>query len=160
MPEARYWKAKSKLPWKSPHEASQLLQAAGRPIIVDVYTSWCYYCKVMDATTWSNDSVVQYINEKFYPIKFNAEDRNPINWFGKQYDYKTAYKVHLLAVELLRGNMVYPSTVIIPEKGDWEVIPGAMTPKEMEMLLKYFGEKANESMSFGEYQQQFKGKWK
>ena len=146
--------------WLSPAETDQLLNRETRPVIVDVYTDWCHYCKVMEATTWKNDSVAAYVQQHFYPMKLNAEDKNIQQWQGKQYEYMARYKVNRLAVELLRGNMVYPSTVIIPEKGDWEVIPGALKPAEMEMLLKYYGSRANEQMDFLAWQKQFKGQWR
>ncbi|MCU0396311.1 MAG: hypothetical protein MUF29_10405, partial [Chitinophagaceae bacterium] len=105
-------------------------------------------------------SVAAYVQQHFYPMKLNAEDKNTQQWQGRQYEYMARYKVNRLAVELLRGNMVYPSTVIIPEKGDWEVIPGALKPAEMEMLLKYYGSRANEQMDFLAWQKQFKGQWR
>lgn len=158
--ESRMLGNKAKMPWANPADASALQKAERRPIIVDVYTNWCYYCKLMDATTWSNDSVVNYLNQKFHSIKFNAEERNPVNWFGKEYAYKSNYKVNMLTIELLKGQLAYPSTVIIPEKGDWEIIPGAFKPKEIEIVLKYFGERANERMDFATFQKGFSGKWR
>lgn len=153
-------KEKKQVQWQETSIVENLMRKDSRPIIIDVFTSWCYYCKVMDATTWKNDSVASYIAEHFYPIKLDAEGKAPIQWEGSEYVFQAKYKVHQLAVKLLRGNMVYPSTVIIPEKGEWQVIPGAISAEDIELVLKYYGSKANERVDFETYQKQFKGQWK
>ncbi|MCA0381931.1 MAG: thioredoxin family protein [Bacteroidetes bacterium] len=151
---------KKKVQWQPVSAMAKQLPADGKPVIVDVYTDWCTYCKLMDATTWQHDSVVQYIHTNYVPVKLNAERKDSVLWEGEVFRYQPKYKVHQLAVKLLRGNMVYPSTVIIPAKGEWQVIPGAIKPKDLELVLKYYGSRANEQMDFVSYQRQFSGKWK
>jgi thioredoxin-related protein len=151
---------KHKLPWISPEEMSAKYVLAKRPIIVDVYTSWCYYCKVMDNTTWSNDSVINYVRDKFYTVKIDAESKQPLLWMGEKFEYIPKYKLNQLAIKLLQGNMVYPSTIIIPENGEPEILKGAFTAAEMEMLLKYYGDKWNETLTPESFQKKFRGNWK
>ncbi len=158
--KGEYKESKSNVAWQKPDSIEAMMLAEGRPVIVDVYTDWCYYCKVMDATTWRNDSVVNYLHQNFYAAKLDAETKETVKWFGREYAYKPQYKLNTLAIELLRGNIVYPSTVIIPQKGEWQVIPGAMKPSEIELVLKYFGSRANEKMDFGEFQKHFRSRWK
>jgi thioredoxin-related protein len=150
----------TRVEWMDPMVVAGLQEQNPRPIVVDVYTSWCYYCKLMDNTTWRNDSVVSYLKNNFYTIKLDAEDKNPQTWNGKSYAYQPKYKVNMLAVELLRGNMVYPSTVVIPARGEWQVIPGALKPAEIELVLKYYGSGSNEHMDFDEFRKTFRGEWK
>lgn len=146
--------------WQPIAQLAAQLPPDGKPVLVDVYTDWCTYCKLMDATTWQHDSVVQYIQANYVPIKLNAERKDSLRWDGEVFRYQPKFKVHQLAVKLLRGNMVYPSIVIIPAKGEWQVIPGAIKPKDLELVLKYYGSRANEQMDFVSYQRQFSGKWK
>lgn len=145
--------------WLTVQQVENLMRKETRPVIVDVYTGWCAYCKLMDATTWKNDSVRQYIAQHFYAIKLDAESKAPISWQGTEYLYKEKYKVHDWAIKLLRGSIVYPSLVIIPEKGAWQVLPGAFTATELEAALKYYGSKANERIDFETYHRQFSGSW-
>jgi thioredoxin-related protein len=156
----RYANKNAGVQWMTPAETDAAMNKETKAIIIDVYTTWCHYCKVMDATTWKNDSVTQYVQDHFYAMKLNAEDKQPLTWNGKVYEYLPRYKVNKLAVELLRGNMVYPSTIIIPEKGDWEIIPGAFKPADVEIVLKYYGSGANEKMDFATWQKQFHGLWR
>jgi len=150
----------SSVKWITPNELTLIAAENKKPIIVDVYTSWCYYSKVMDNTTWKNDSVAAYLESNYYAVKINAENKEPYQWQGKIYEYEPRYKVNMLAAKLLGGNMVYPSTIIIPVKGEPEILSGAFTAKELEMILKYYGDRINETSTPEQYQHSFSGKWK
>lgn len=51
--------------------------AENKMLLVDVYTDWCGWCKVMDRKTYTNDSVIYFINKYFVAIKLNPEvERN------------------------------------------------------------------------------------
>lgn len=147
------------IPWMSPLHAETSWNDEKKPILVDVYTDWCHYCKVMDNTTWSNPRIADYIAKYFYPIKFNAESKEPVSWMGKSYEYKNTYKVHMLAAEWLQGNMVYPSTVLIPPDGEPVVIPGVLSVKDIEPMLKYFGERHYLTTEWKAFQKAYKSTW-
>ncbi|NUM31054.1 MAG: DUF255 domain-containing protein [Bacteroidetes bacterium] len=52
----------------------------GKIALIDTYTDWCYWCKVMDKNTYSNKKIIEIINKDFVPIKFNPElDKKYIN---------------------------------------------------------------------------------
>ena len=42
-------------------------------IMIDFYTDWCAPCKLLDSDTFTNEEVIQYVNNNFIPIKINAE---------------------------------------------------------------------------------------
>tara|TARA_B100000902_G_scaffold7473_1_gene9593 strand:+ start:936 stop:1958 length:1023 start_codon:yes stop_codon:yes gene_type:complete len=42
-------------------------------IMIDFYTDWCAPCKLLDSDTFTNEEVIQYIDNNFIPIKINAE---------------------------------------------------------------------------------------
>ncbi len=42
-------------------------------LVVDVYTDWCGWCKVMDKQTYENPNVVKKMNKYFVGVKFNPE---------------------------------------------------------------------------------------
>jgi thioredoxin-related protein len=148
-----------KLKWMSVDEAAAGLQKEKRPVLIDLYTDWCSWCKVMDKKTYGNSNVSSYVQQKFYPVKFDAEGRNTITWKGKTYNFNARQKTHDFAIYLTNGQLSYPTTVIIPAGGEPEAIPGYLTPGEFELLVKYFGEGKYGKVPFDEYQKSFKSSW-
>jgi thioredoxin-like negative regulator of GroEL len=43
-----------------------------KPVMIDFYTSWCYYCKVLDARTYTNGDIVG-LSKEMVSLKINAE---------------------------------------------------------------------------------------
>ncbi|HMO62709.1 MAG TPA: DUF255 domain-containing protein [Ferruginibacter sp.] len=152
--------SKEKIKWLTMAEAQAEYRKTPKPLLVDVYTDWCGWCKVMDKETYNNDKVAAYINEHFYAIKFNAEQKDSVWWAGQRYGYNAANRVHDLAVYLLGGQMSYPNTVFVPElSGRPAPLAGFLKPKEIEAPLKFFGDGAYKTMNFPEFLKNFSVSW-
>ncbi|MBL7808354.1 MAG: DUF255 domain-containing protein [Saprospiraceae bacterium] len=124
--------------WYTWEEAVALNKTKPKKIMVDVYTSWCGWCKKMDKGAFTDPSVTAYISEHFYPVKLNAEQREAIKFNGENFEYVSNDNgrggVHTLAYALLDGKMGYPSLVYLNEKYERIMIsPGF---KESPDLLK------------------------
>ena len=157
----QYTAPKEKLQWLSLQEAEQKSKTEPRPILIDLYTDWCGWCKVMDKKTYTNQKLIQYLNEKFYVVKLNAETRTEIMWKGKAYNFNPTYKTNEIALELTNGELAYPTTVILPiDNSSPQPIAGMLEVAEMEMITKYFGENKYGSVSFDDYAKNFKPSWK
>lgn len=148
-----------KLQWMAIEDVTGSLKKEKRPVLIDLYTDWCGWCKVMDRKTYSNKNVTTYVQQKFYPVKFNAEGRKSITWNGKTYSFNTNYKTHDFAVYLTQGQLSYPTTVIIPVDGEPQAIPGYLAPNEFELIAKYFGEGKFGKVQFEDYRKNFKSSW-
>jgi thioredoxin-related protein len=137
---------------------------------MDVYTKWCGPCKLLDKNTFSNSDVIDYINENYYAVKFNAEGTESITFEDFTYtnpNYQEGRKgrnaTHFFADALkLRG---YPSLVFFEENGALiQAIPGYKTPQQLEIYLKMIASDDYKDVSTAEawqaYQQNFKGSFK
>jgi thioredoxin-related protein len=140
------------LKWISFEEALALQAKEPRKILIDVYTDWCGWCKKMDKYTYTDEGVIQHLKDKYYLVRLNAEQKEDILYKEKVFKYKTEYKANELAVSLLNGQMSYPSTVFLDEDMNLlSVVPGYLTPKDLNPILKYFGENIYKVKNWKEY---------
>lgn len=133
----------SKVNWVSFEEAFEAIEKQPKPILIDFYTDWCGWCKTMMRTTYSDEEIAAYINANFYPVKFNAEGKDTITYFGEQYvnGHPTKRATHQLTVKLLGNRLSYPSTVFVDPVTKFSLlVPGYIKPKKMPPFLMYMVE--------------------
>lgn len=152
--------AKEKIKWMSVVELQAAYNKNPRPVLVDIYTDWCGWCKVMDRDTYGNDKVAAYINEHYYAVKFDAETKDSVQWGNRKFGYNAAYKVNELSIYFTGGQLSYPTTVFLSLL-DAQPAPlaGYLKPKEMEPPLKYFGDGVYKEKNFPEFIKSFKAAW-
>ncbi len=161
-----YAQEKTEVKWVSFEEAIELNKKEKKKILVDVYTNWCGWCKKMEATTYSNPAIADYINENYYPVKLNAERKDTVR-LGEQVfinqNPQGRRTPHDLAVSLLNGKMSYPSTVLLDENVQMlnPPINGYLDAASIEPILHYFGDNNHKKkISWEDFQKNFEGKVK
>lgn len=138
--------------WMTFEEAENQMRIQPKKIFIDVYTNWCGWCKKMDATTFKDPVIVDYLNKNYYAIKFNAETRDTIILNNTQYVLKPENRANDLAIALLNGKLSYPSTVYLDESFNMlSPVPGYLTSDVMLKILRYFGENHHKTIPWEEY---------
>ncbi len=135
----------TEIPWVSISDVEKLVKQKPKKILVDVYTPWCGPCKMMDRNTFTDAQVINTIGKNFYPVKFNAEGPEQVQFMGKNYgnpNYmparaKTRNAKHQLSAYF--GARGYPCLVILDENMQVEErILGYKTPDQlMAAINKY-----------------------
>ena len=149
-----------KLVWMDMNELTTQLESESKPVLIDLYTNWCYWCKVMDKKTYNDSKVIDYISEHFYPVKLNAESKDIVYWKEKKYNFNENYRINDFALYATSGQLGFPATIIIPDAHSEPIsVPGFLEPKEIEPILKYFGEGKYKTESYTDFKATFKSTW-
>lgn len=123
-------------------ELDSLQGVQKRPVVVFIHTDWCRYCQMMKHTTFQNDSVIKLLNEKFYFVSFNAEERRDVTLNGHVFHYQPTgihTGIHQLADHLatINGKLAYPTiSVLTPDNKIVVQYPQFISAKDLINLLK------------------------
>lgn len=148
--------AHNKIEWLTIEEAAKRNAKTPKKFLVDVYTDWCGWCKRMDATTFADAKIAEYVNQNFYAVKLNAEGRDNIIFNNKVYKFMPQYKSHELAINLLSGKMSYPSIAYLDEKQNLiTVVPGYQNTNEMAVILNYLGGNHYKKSKYEDFKKSF-----
>ena len=157
--------------WMSLEDAISLQKKAPKKIMMDVYTTWCGPCKMLDRNTFHNQDVVDYVNQHYYAVKFNAEGDESVEFKGKtftnpNYNPKLVNRrnsAHQLT-SYLRVS-AYPTIVFFDEKANVVApITGYQKPTQLELYLKMFKNDEHKAIDtqekFNTYYSNFKPEFK
>ena len=103
---------KATITWYDWNTGYQMATKKNKLMLIDVYTSWCGWCKKMDKDTYEDKEVVDAMNKNFIAIKLNPEEQ------GKVYkiDTLSLSPAELLGV-LAQGDVSgYPTMIVVNAK--------------------------------------------
>lgn len=146
--------ASAQVEWLTFEEAVAKAKEDPKPIFIDVYTDWCGWCKKMDAATFRVDKVATMLQNDFYPVKFNAEQKESINFNNHEFKFiangRKGYNE--LAIALLDGKLSYPSVVFLNAKMERiTVLAGYRGPDDFYPILQFIGSGEYQTKTFEEY---------
>lgn len=135
---------RQKLNWIPIEQLEEKLAQEKRKVFFDIYTDWCGVCKRMDRNTFQNKTIVKHLNENYYAVKINAEQKEDILFNGTNFKYveKGRSGVHEFALYITNNNLLgYPSIAFMDEnKERLTSITAYLTPVDIEPILHFFSE--------------------
>lgn len=104
-------------------QVDSLQHIQNRKIVVFIYIDWCKYCHAMKNITFKKASVIEMLNENFYFIALNAEEKRKITFNNQEYFYKSngnSNGIHDLAFLLANHNnqTIYPTLCVLNAKNE------------------------------------------
>jgi thioredoxin-related protein len=135
----------SPLQWKSYAEAVRNAKESGRPVLIDVFTDWCGWCKKMDRDVYADTSVQRVLSERFELVKLNAESSAVHEIDGERYSEKSIAQGY--------GVTGYPTTVFLNGQGEAITsVPGYLPKNTFLVVLDYIGTEAYKTVSWKDFQ--------
>ena len=132
------------LDWLAFDAAAEQAKKANKHLVVDIYTTWCGWCKVMDRQTYGNAEIADYLTQNFVLTKVNGESSSRLHWQGKVMTEREFAR----AV----GVTGFPTTFFL--KPDAEIVggrPGFIQAKEFLMIARYVGTRWYEKGKFQDF---------
>ncbi|WP_420582254.1 thioredoxin family protein [Reichenbachiella sp.] len=115
--------------WNDFESAQLKFKEDPKPIFIEFTAKWCGWCKKMDKTTFSEDGVIDILNNQFYAVKIDFDSTTPIEYKGDSYSGKELAK-HF-GIEGL-PTMIYLSS----DQETSKTIVGYKTAKQLIKELK------------------------
>jgi thioredoxin-related protein len=119
--------------WRGWNEGLAAASGGGKPVIVDVYTDWCGWCKRMDRDVYARSDVSEYLNQHFVMVRLNAESAERVSYSGRS----------MTARALAGGFEVtgYPTTIFLKADGTHLVnVPGYIPADKFLKLVRFIGD--------------------
>ncbi len=137
--------ASTPIRWHSLGSGLDEAKRARRPVLVDVVTDWCGWCKRMEKTTYTAAPVREYVGRTFVAIKLDAEDDEA----RARYDGR----IHTTREFADRFRITgYPTTLFLGQDGRLiTMVPGYVKPERFMTVLRYIGDGHYRNQSFEAY---------
>lgn len=150
--------------WYSINEALALQATTGKKMFIDVYTTWCGPCKMLDANTFSNPVIQKLLAEHFIPTKFNAESGEVVSFKGQNFENRNysptpRKSTHDFAIYIAstQQGLGYPTMVFLDEELNMiQPISGYLVPSQLEPILTFFGTNTYKTTDWETYFKTFK----
>lgn len=135
-----------KIRWTDVADGFVEAKRSGQPLLVDVSTQWCGWCKKMGRTTYADPAVRAYVNKKFIASKVDAEDD------ARRVEYGGVESTHRQFADSFRINQ-YPTALFFAPDGTLITqVPGFVKPEVYIEVLRYIGDGHYRTTSWDAFQ--------
>ena len=135
---------KIEITWQTFDKGVELAKKEKKMLVLDIYTDWCHWCKVMDKDTYGNPEVVKYAQENLVMAKLNAETDEKFKFKEGNYSGRQ--------LSMMFGVEGFPSTIFLNSEGELITsVSGFIPADRFAMILKYLEGNWYEKMKFDDF---------
>lgn len=139
--------AGGRVEWVTFTEGFALAAKENKLLVIDFYTDWCHWCKVMDKETYGSQVVVDYGKDKVIFAKINAETEEKVKYKGAHYSGRELAQIF--------GVSGFPMTAFVNAKGELITsVPGFIPAETFQRFLKYLAEGWYKKIKYDEFEKQ------
>ncbi len=134
--------------WRGWNDGLDRARSSGKPVIVNVYTDWCGWCRRMERDVYGKAEISRYLRERFVTIRLNAEASDAASYEGRRTDSQGIAQRFRVSG--------YPTTVFLRSTGEHLAnVPGYVPADRFLLLLRYVAEgHADRNVPFTEFEKQ------
>lgn len=145
--------------WYTLEEAQKLSDVNPRKIFIDFTTSWCGWCKTMEANTFQNPTIARYMNANYYCVRFDAETHDTVTFNGQKFWNRGAANqrsANDFAITVLQSRLSYPSFAFVSkDRMSFTIMQGYQAPEAFEPYIHFYAEDREKTEDFNVYKQTF-----
>lgn len=135
---------KDALKWHTFDQGMDVAKKEKKMLVVDFYTDWCHWCKVMDKETYGNQEVIDFVKENAIVAKINAETNEKFKFREAEYSGRE--------LAMMFGVKGFPTTVFMSHEGELITsVSGFIPAEKFQIILKYLSGNWYEKMEFDEF---------
>jgi thioredoxin-related protein len=122
-------------------EIDSLQRIEKKKTIVFIQTDWCSFCHAMKNTTFKNEELIKELNNNFYFVDLNAEEKRTLVFNKTSFQFKPTGNnsgTHELAIALGTINKQLNFPVLCVLNSENEIVfqhSGYLKPKELKLIL-------------------------
>ena len=84
-------------------------RADDKPVLLSMHAVWCQWCRTMDAQTYGNEAIAQFISDNFIPVRVDTDKRPDIYARYQQGGWPST------AVLTPEGDVMWAGTFVPPD---------------------------------------------
>jgi thioredoxin-related protein len=130
--------------WLDFDEAFESDIGDGKHLVVNFYSTGCFWCKKMDNLTFTDPIISNMLAGGFVGAKVNIASNRKVEWMGDVISER-----ELARIFAVRGT---PNTAFVDSTGKIVArVPGYIDPERFKIVLKYIDGYWYNELSFQEY---------
>ena len=127
--------------WLDLNEAERLSEKSNKNMLLFFYRENCDFCEKMKSQTFTDSTVINLINENFFPVMLNGKSKTPITYNKKEFrndkpnpeDKPYFHNLFKELVDMKEGNYYWPTIVIVNGEHKKIIQGSGFWPKEQAL---------------------------